>query len=117
MRRIILAFVAATVMCSAADLTGNWSGTLALNNGDQPGYLVLTQKEHQVTGTAGADASKQVPLVKGIVDGPNVILEAKPGPATLRFALRVSDDRQNLRGDVYENDDKIGTASFRRVLK
>ncbi len=104
-------------LCTAADLTGRWSGTLSLNNGDRPGYMVLTEKGQVITGTAGEDASKQVPITSGNVEGQNVVIEAKPGRSTLKFALVAASDNQALSGDVYEDAEKIGTVLFHRIAK
>jgi hypothetical protein len=115
--KVIAILFAAFATCTAADIAANWSGTLSLDNGNMPAYLVLKQTGNELCGTAGPTPDKQIPIDKGRVDGQNVTIEAKPGAATLRFTLTIGQDGHTLAGDVYESDRKIGTASFSKVGK
>ena len=96
----------------AGDFSGRWQGKLSVNGDEMPGYLVLKQDGRQLTGTAGPDAQKQVKLNKGLVEEGEATIEVSPGQAVLRFVLRIKDDK--LMGDVFEDGNKVGTATFLR---
>jgi hypothetical protein len=52
---------------SAADVSGTWTGEWPLGPDGKPGphYMVLTQDGAAVTGTAGPDAARQLPIANG----------------------------------------------------
>ncbi len=102
-------------LCLAADVTGSWSGTLSLSNGEMPGYMVLTQKGAEVTGTAGGRPDGQHPIEKGTAEADQVTIEAKPGPALLKFVMKQQGDK--LSGVVFEDGQPIGSISLDRVKK
>jgi hypothetical protein len=101
------------VVALAGDFSGQWQGTLLVNGGEMPGYLVLKQDSKELSGTAGPSADHQINLKSGSVDGGQVTLEANPGDAILKFVLSLKDGK--LSGDVFEDGKKIGTATFLRV--
>jgi hypothetical protein len=117
MHRFKILFAAILVAATAAvggDFSGKWSGKLITDSGVTiPGYVVLQQKGHELTGTAGPTAEQQVAIQNGRIQGGAASLEAKPGPSTLRFVLRLQDEK--LTGDVFEDGQRIGTATFQRV--
>jgi hypothetical protein len=108
----LAATLLAAVASLAGDFSGRWQGKLSVNGDETPGYLVLKQDGQQLTGTAGPDAQKQVRLDKGMVEGDQATIEASPGSSVLKFVLRLKDDK--LEGDVFEDGNKIGTATFLR---
>lgn len=102
----------AAVVALAGDFSGRWQGKLSVNGDEMPGYLVLKQEGQQLVGSAGPDAQNQVKLKKGLVEGDQPTIDASPGTAVLRFVLRLRDNK--LIGDVLEDGNKIGTATFVR---
>jgi hypothetical protein len=106
----LTAVLLTAVMALAGDLSGRWQGKLSVNGDEMPGYLVLKQDGQQLTGTAGPDAQNQIKLTQGLVKDGEATIEAKPRPAVLRFLLRLKDDK--LTGDVFEDGNKVGTATF-----
>jgi hypothetical protein len=106
---ILLTAVAAL----AGDCSGRWQGKLSVNGGQMPGYLVLKQDGQQITGTAGPDAQNQFKLRKGLAEGDQVTIEASPSSTVLRFVLRLKEGK--LTGDLFEDGNQIGTATFDRA--
>ena len=113
MMRLIIMLVLSAGIGLAADVTGRWSGTLSVHGDEMPGYMVLTQKGASVTGTAGADAGRQHRIEKGTANADQVTIEARPGPALLKFVMKQRADR--LSGGVFEDGQQIGTISLDRV--
>ncbi len=113
MMRLMMMLVACTGLCIAADVSGTWSGILSLGDREMPGYMVLAQKGAVVTGTAGGSPDGQHPIEKGTAEGDQVTIEARPGPALLRFVMKQQGDK--LSGDVFEDGQRIGTVSLGRV--
>jgi hypothetical protein len=97
----------------ASDCSGRWQGKLTVGDNEMPGYLVLKQDGAQVTGTMGPDAQKQIALKSGSAAGDEVTIEASPGPSVLKLVLHPQDGK--LTGDVFEDGNKIGSASFGRA--
>ena len=97
-----------------ADITGNWTGSMDLDNGNHGGaYVQLKQQGGAVTGTEGPSASRQFPITSGRIDGGQVTIEARPGSAVLRLTMKLAGNK--LTGDVFVDDQKIGTVSLQRV--
>ena len=71
-------FVFLTVL--HADVTGTWSGPLAMKNGeetkDDSAYLVLKQTGGVITGTIGPNVEKRLEITKGTAEGNDIHLEA-----------------------------------------
>jgi len=117
MRKMKILF--ATMLLSAgatwaSDFSGKWTGMLNTDNGEQmPGYLVLQQTGEDIKGTAGPDAGHQIEIQNGHVRAGEASFEARPGPATLKFILRRKDEK--LTGDVFEDGQRIGSATFQPV--
>ena len=113
MMRLVILLAVCAGLCLAADVTGTWSGTLAVHGNEMPGYMVLTQKGASVTGTAGADAERQHRIEKGTAEADQVTIEARPGPALLKFVMKQRADK--LSGEVFEDGQQIGSVSLDRV--
>jgi len=111
----MMTLIVCTGICIAADVTGTWSGILSLGNSEMPGYMVLAQEGAVVTGTAGGGPDGQHPIEKGTAEGDQVTIEARPGPALLKFAMKQQGDK--LSGEVFEDGRQIGTVSLSRVKK
>lgn len=97
-----------------ADVNGKWTGSMVLDSGEQGTAAVsLKQDGATITGTAGPSEDAQFPITKGRIDGEQIVIEAHPGPAVLRFSMKIEGNK--LVGDVFEDDQKIGTISLQRV--
>lgn len=102
-------------MAFGSDVSGKWAGTMHLDNGKDGGAsLHLKQNGSEITGTQGPSDEKQFPITKGRMDGDQVTVEAQPGPSVLRLTMKLDGDK--LSGDVFEDDQKIGTISLERVV-
>lgn len=95
---------------------GSWKGSMHLNNSsDQPACMTVKQEGSAVSGTAGSCAGKQFPITKGTIGGGLITIEAHPGTPTLKFVMKLAENK--LTGDVYEDDQKIGTISMEKASK
>jgi hypothetical protein len=97
-----------------ADVTGNWSGTMVLTTGTRgAAYLKMKQNGTVITGTTGPSDQTQFPITSGRIDGNQVTVEAKPGDPVLKLVLKL--ESATLSGDVFEDNEKIGTISMQKV--
>lgn len=119
MKRILsLAFAlfAASAILLAADATGTWSGTLTVKDDggspqERPAHLVLKQDGDKLTGTAGPDASQQMPIEKGKVEDGKLTFEVAAGESIMKFALVLNGDE--LNGEIQrERDGEHQTAKL-----
>ena len=112
---LLLLLLAGVAAAWSSDVTGKWAGSMRLDaGGEGTASLHLKQNGTEITGTQGPSDEKQFPITKGQIDGDQVTVEAKPGSATLRLTMKLSGD--NLTGDVFEDDQKIGTIALQRVV-
>ena len=97
---------------NAADVTGNWKGTLTAENRDPGSALViLTQTGDRVTGTGGQNESDRHDITEGKVTGDMItfVIQQQEGP--MRFVLTLDGDA--LTGQVTrERDGKQQTAKL-----
>jgi hypothetical protein len=115
-RRFLLFAMTLAMAASAwaADVTGKWAGSMTLNSGgDQPAFVTLKQSGEVVTGSQGPSEDHQFPITSGRFDGRQVTIEARPGAATFKLSMKL--DGNKLTGDVYEDDQKIGTVALQKV--
>lgn len=115
-RRIfsLVVMLAMAVSAWAADVTGKWTGSMTLNSGgDQPAFVMLKQSGEVLTGSQGPSQDHQFPITSGRFDGKQVTIEAHPGGAVFKLSMKL--DGNKLTGDVYEDDQKIGTVSLQKV--
>jgi hypothetical protein len=87
----------------AAEVTGKWSGSAAVQTPDGPkdatAAFVLKQSGAEVTGTAGPNAERQAPIQNGkIADGKMTFELATPDGAVIKFDLTVDGDR--MKGEA-----------------
>jgi hypothetical protein len=110
----LLMLVATTAW--AADVTGKWTGSMVMDNGDQgAACLRLKQTGGAITGTGGPSEESQFPITTGRIDGEQVTIEARPGAAVLRLTMKL--DGNKLTGEVFEDDQKIGTISIQKQVQ
>jgi hypothetical protein len=109
---VLLILVATSVW--AADLTGKWTGSMVLNEGrTDPANVHLKQNGQALTGTMGPSDEKQFPLTSARIDGDQVTIEAKPGPSVLRLTMKLEGTK--LAGEVFEDNQEIGTVSLQKA--
>ena len=84
MIRLMMMLAVGAGLCLAADATGKWSGTIAMESEKAPAYMVLEQKGASVTGTTGPSAARQRKIETGAAEGDQVTVEARPGPVLLQ---------------------------------
>lgn len=98
----------------AADVTGRWTGSMVLNDGNNSAaYLRLKQAGGVITGSQGPSDEHQFPITSGRIDGDQVTIKGRPGPAVLRLTMKLEGNK--LSGEVFEDDRKIGTVSLQKV--
>jgi hypothetical protein len=97
-------------------ISGSWKGSMMMDSGSsQPACMTLKQDGANLTGTAGACDGKEFPITTGTVSGELVTVEAHPGAPALKFAMKLRYNK--LKGDVFENDEKIGTISMEKAAQ
>ena len=103
MGRLLVALLTLVAAMHAADVTGTWSGSMAMTKGDETkddsAYLILKQTGTEITGTIGPNADKRLTITKGSADGNSVYIEAiVEGDNKLVLRLKVEGDK--LVGDL-----------------
>jgi hypothetical protein len=93
----------------ADDVTGTWSGSLAMTKGDETkddsAYLILKQTGTEITGTIGPNADKRLTITKGSADGNSVYIEAiVEGDNKLVLRLKVEGDKLAWRPESRRPD-------------
>ena len=106
---LVIALSAASL---AADVTGNWKGTLTPDGRDAgPALLVLKQDGEMVTGTAGPDEGERHPIRSGKVENDTVTFEVETPGGVMRFTLK--QDGEELTGEITrERDGEKQTAKL-----
>jgi hypothetical protein len=95
----VLVLLASALTAAAADVTGNWKGTLTPENRDAgPALIILKQTGEMVTGTGGQDESDRHEITNGKVTGQTVTFEIQQQEGTMKFALTLDGDA--LTGQV-----------------
>ena len=103
MGKLLVGLVAFVALIHAADVTGTWSGSMAMTKGDETkddtAYLVLKQTGAEISGTIGPNAEKRLTITKGSAEGNNVYIEATvEGDNKMVLRLKVEGDK--LVGDL-----------------
>ena len=97
--------LALVLTAAAADVTGNWSGTVTPLADDgkpqngEPALLILKQSGETLTGTGGPDQDQQLPLQNGKVVGNTITGEVKDDDGST-FKLNLKVDGDHITGDV-----------------
>ena len=100
----LLILTAGPTHAQKPSLTGKWTGTLTQTAPDGRTQsiefmFVLTQKEKELTGTAGPNADRQWAIEKGTVDGTKIKFQVQQPDGPLRtFTLALIEDR--LQGEM-----------------
>ena len=89
----VLVLLASAFTVAAADITGNWKGTLTPENRDPgPALVILKRTGDMVTGTGGQDESDRHEITNGKVTGDTVTFEIQQQEGTMRFVLTLDGD-------------------------
>jgi hypothetical protein len=117
MKRLLIAFLAATVCLLAADPSGKWSGTLQPTDGGEPhpAYIILKADGNKLSGSGGPDETEQHPIESGRVEGDRLIFVVPAGERTLYFDLKIKGDE--IEGDLEMKkgeEKKTGKVSLKR---
>lgn len=120
MKYILMMIVAlALPVCAAADVTGKWSGSFEFNqdgeNHSEPAYLILKQDGASLTGTAGPNEEKQMPIRNGKVDGDKVTFEVALEHGSISFSLLIAED--SMTGDMSAPEKEEGPRSAKLSVK
>ena len=103
MGKLLVGLVAFVALIHAADVTGTWSGSMAMTKGDETkddtAYLVLKQTGTEISGTIGPNAEKRLTITKGSAEGNNVYIEATV-EGDNKLVLRLKVDGDKLVGDL-----------------
>jgi hypothetical protein len=101
--RLAVLFLALIGAVHAADITGTWSGSMAMTKGeetkDDSAYLVLKQTGNEITGTIGPNPDKRLNITKGSAEGNNIYIEAIVEGEN-RLVLRLRIEGEKLVGDL-----------------
>ncbi len=105
--KLLLSLLAAATLTLAADATGTWTGSFTINSGKdsgetRPAHLILKQDRTKLTGTAGSDADKQVPIANGKVEDGVLTFEIGNGERVTTFKMKQDGDEMKgkmIRGE------------------
>ena len=87
----------------AADVSGKWSGSLAMANpqgetDQHPALLIFKQNGAEITGSAGPDDSQQWPILKGKIEGNRITFEVQSDGPLYKADLLLTGDQ--IKGEV-----------------
>ena len=103
MGKLVVGLLALAALMHAADLTGTWSGSVAMTKGDETrdesAYLILKQTGAEITGTIGPNADNRLKITKGSADGNSVYIEAIV-EGDNKMVLRLKVDGGKLVGEL-----------------
>ena len=104
MRNLLCSLLFSALALSAAELTGNWSGSFDFTTPDgenrsDSAYMSLKQNGDEVTGTAGPNADKQWAVQKGKLVGQKLTFEVRTEDGDL-LLFDLTFDGATIQGDV-----------------
>ena len=109
---LIAAAPLSAFQAKAVDLTGLWTGTFTRSDGGPTDALLdLKQKGTELTGTAGPDVEKQMPISNGKVTTEKGVTSvafnvAQPNDFVLKFDLKLVDGRLKGKATAEANGEK-----------
>ena len=103
MRTLICLLAAAACAC-AADVTGKWTGNVAVTNsqGGSENHAItfqLRQSGHDLSG-ALASEGRDSPITNGKVEGHAVTFQVQPGEDAPTWSVKLTLDGDDLNGDA-----------------
>ena len=103
MGRLLIGLVALAVSGFAADITGTWTGPVAMVHGDNKrddtAHFVLKQDGGKITGTVGPANQEGHTITKGTVEGNDVYIEAAVDGEN-KIVLRLKLEGDKLTGSL-----------------
>ena len=115
----IATILLAALAAAPADLTGAWEGTLKATRSDgarhdDTALLILTQKDHTITGTIGGNETDQHPITAGTIDGDKVVITAKHTTNGREYRLELTLKDEELSGTVTSGEMRAEVRTKRR---
>ena len=98
MKRILFLMLFGSLLLTAAEVSGKWSGQWekSPDGGPGPHYMVLKQDGATVTGTAGPAPEQQMAIGNGKIDGSKLTFDiGAPNGPSLKFEFQVDGDKMN----------------------
>src|SRR5947209_1165983 len=100
MKLLTLAFFLSTMLLTAGDVSGHWSGNFELKSPDgetrtPPVYLILKQDGNTVTGSGGETLEDRHEITKGTIEGNKVVLDVQAGGGGIHLEFTVDGDQLN----------------------
>ena len=85
------------VTAAASDVTGRWTGNLAVDNNDPESFtLILKQDGAAIAGSVGATDGDQLPIRTGKIDGNKITLEVQQHEdSSLKIELGLDGDQMS----------------------
>jgi hypothetical protein len=112
-----LLLVLSTSQLTAADLNGKWRGTISAPDNTLDLLLVLKVSGSDVTGSAGPNEERRLPIENGQFKGNKLTFQVTmPTGATLRFELTLDGD--SLKGSgvrSFNGESDSATIDLKRV--
>jgi hypothetical protein len=103
LRKLLIALVTLAASAFAADVTGTWTGPVAMSNGtetrDDTALLILKQEGGAITGTIGPSEERRINITKGTAEGNTIYIEATMQGEN-KLVLRLKLDGEKLTGDL-----------------
>jgi hypothetical protein len=117
--KLLLTSLLLTLSIFAANLTGKWTGTF-IDNTETSKHdgilLILNQDGNALTGTVGPDATEQLPISNGKIDGNNVTFDLKAEEIMVHFTLQLVDNHLKGQGTAEVAGEKhSGTIDLTRT--
>ena len=111
---VVLLIAASSLSASQAkpaDVTGIWTGTFTIPDGQREAYFDLKQKGTELSGTAGPGLDRQVPIANGkittVKDVTTLTFEAtEPSGSVIKFDLKLLDGRLKGKATGDANGEK-----------
>src|SRR5207244_731255 len=100
----LLCVLALTAISLFADVTGKWSGSFNMTRDgetkDDTAFLDLKQTGDKITGTAGPNAEKQMPIRAGSIEGNTIKFEVEPEGDDPVIYISLVVDGDHMTGDA-----------------
>ena len=103
MKTTLVCFLLSAIVvltAAAADVTGKWTGNIAIENNDpEPAMLILKQDGASITGSGGPNDGEQWPIKTGKIAGNKITLEIPRNDEGV-YKLELVIDGDKMTGDV-----------------
>jgi hypothetical protein len=109
---------------AASDVTGKWSGTLEIANPEggsksEPAFVILKADGATLTGSGGPNEADQKPIRNGKVQGDRLTFEIETSKVTMRFDLKVAENRieGKIDGEGRDGEKRSARISLQRLVE